>query len=430
DWFHQNKPLDTILDCSHTGVMTHTLHSAATPAALPPRRGFTHGSGFWVVAGAFLIAMAFSVVPTPLWTLYQARDSFSTFAITVAFAAYAVGVLASLFLAGHLSDRVGRRVILLPAIVLEVLAAVLFIVWNTLPGLIVDRVIAGLGIGMITATATAFIFELHSHARPEHGRTRSDIVSTAANLGGFAVGAVVSGILAQYVSQPLVTPFVVFIVLLALAAIGIAFVPETVTSSTGRAPYRPQRIRVPRAARGRYFAAAAIAFGGFSLFGLATSLAPAFVAGDLGVTSKAIGGLVVFLTFASAVGTQLLVRSAKLATQVTIGIIMMGLGLASLTIGVWSSSLALFIIGGILAGGGAGLLFKSGLLVGSGLAEPQFRGEALAGLFLFSYIGLVVPVLGVGTATLFVPLAITLLWFAVFMTAVVIAGGIAIIRGR
>jgi MFS family permease len=110
--------------------------------------------------------MAFSVVPTPLWTLYQARDAFSTFAITVAFAAYAVGVLVSLFLAGHLSDRVGRRVILLPAIVLEVIAAVLFIVWNTFAGLIVDRVIAGLGIGMITATATAFIFELHRHARP------------------------------------------------------------------------------------------------------------------------------------------------------------------------------------------------------------------------------------------------------------------------
>ncbi|MDQ1609026.1 MAG: hypothetical protein QOE16_1758, partial [Microbacteriaceae bacterium] len=248
--------------------MTHTLHAAATQAALPSRRGFTHSSGFWVVAGAFLVAMAFSVVPTPLWTLYQARDAFSTFAITVAFAAYAVGVLVSLFLAGHLSDRVGRRAILLPAIVLEVIAAVLFIVWNTLAGLIVDRVVAGLGIGMITATATAYIFELHSHARPEHGRARSDIVATAANLGGFAVGAVVSGILAQFVGQPLVTPFVVFIVLLILAAVGIAFVPETVKKPTELAPYRPQRIRVPRTARGRYFAATAIAFGGFSLFGL------------------------------------------------------------------------------------------------------------------------------------------------------------------
>jgi MFS family permease len=410
--------------------MTESLNTISTAnVAASSRRRFTHRTGFWVVAGAFLIAMAFSVVPTPLWTLYEARDVFSTFAITVAFAAYAVGVLVSLFLAGHLSDRVGRRTILLPAIVLEVVAAVLFIFWNTLAGLIVDRIVAGLGIGMITATATAFIFELHGRAHPQRDRTRSDIVSTAANLGGFALGSIVSGILAQFVGQPLVTPFVVFLVLLVFAAIGIAFVPETVAAPREHTPYRPQRIRVPQDARGKYFAAAAIAFGGFALFGLATSLAPAFVAGDLGVTSKAIGGLVVFLTFASAVATQLIIRSLKLTIQVTIGIITMVVGLAGLAAGVSSSSLVLFIVGGILAGGGAGVLFKTALLVGSRLAEPQYRGEALAGLFLFSYTGLIVPVLGIGIATLFIPLAITLVWFGALIAAVVIVGGIALIRG-
>lgn len=220
-----------------------------------------------------------------------------------------------------------------------------------------------------------------------------------------------------------------FLVLLVFAAIGIAFVPETVAAPREHTPYRPQRIRVPQNARGKYFAAAAIAFGGFALFGLATSLAPAFVAGDLGVTSKAIGGLVVFLTFASAVATQLIIRSLKLTIQVTIGIITMVVGLAGLAAGVSSSSLVLFIVGGILAGGGAGVLFKTALLVGSRLAEPQYRGEALAGLFLFSYTGLIVPVLGIGIATLFIPLAITLIWFGALIAAVVIVGGIALIRG-
>lgn len=398
--------------------------------ATPSRLRFTHRTGFWVVAFAFLIAMAFSVVPTPLWTLYQSRDAFSTFAITVAFASYAVGVLASLFLAGHLSDRVGRRTILLPAIVLELVAAVLFIVWNSLAGLIVDRVISGLGIGMISATATAYIFDLHRRAHPESDRTRSDVVSTAANLGGFALGAIVAGILAQFVGQPLVTPFVVFLVLLALAAIGVAFVPETVARPVERTAYRPQRIRVPRNARGSYFAAGAIAFGSFSFFALVTSVAPAFVAGDLGVASKAVGGLVVFLTFGSAVGTQLVIRSVALKTQVTIGIVTMVLGLASLAAGVSSSSLVPFIVGAVLAGGGAGVLFKNALLRGSGLAESQFRGEALAGLFVFGYAGLIVPVLGIGIATLFVPLSITMLVFAALTAAVVIVAGIAVIRGR
>ncbi|WP_426518239.1 MFS transporter [Diaminobutyricibacter sp. McL0618] len=410
--------------------MTQTLQQpAATGVGTPARRRITHGAGFWVVAGTFLVAMAFSVVPTPLWTLYQARDAFSTFAITLAFAAYAVGVLVSLFLVGHLSDRVGRRTILLPAIALELVAAVLFIVWNTLPGLIVARVVSGLGIGMITATATAFIFELHARAHPGSDRTRSDVVSTAANLGGLGLGAIVAGILAQFVAQPLVTPFVVFLVLLALAAVGVALVPETVAGSGERVAYRPQRIRVPRNARMRYFAAAVVAFGAFSFFALATALAPAFVAGDLKVASQAVGGLVVFLAFASAVGTQLVMRSVRQSVQVAIGVVMMVLGLVALTAGVWSASLALFIVGGVLAGGGAGVLFKTALLVGSKLAEPRFRGEALAGIFLISYAGLIVPVVGIGIATLFLPIATALLAFAALIALVVIIGGITVIRG-
>src|SRR4051812_44414901 len=102
--------------------------------AAPSRRGrgFSHAPSFWIVAGAFLVTMAFSLVPIPLWPLYQQRDGFDTFVITVVFAVYALGVVTSLLLAGRLSDRHGRRAILLPAILLEILSAVLFIVWNDL----------------------------------------------------------------------------------------------------------------------------------------------------------------------------------------------------------------------------------------------------------------------------------------------------------
>src|SRR3954470_6481634 len=95
--------------------------------SLPGRRGVGHGAAFWVAAATFLVVMAFNTVPTPLWSLYQQRDGFSTFAITLAFAAYAVGVIVSLFLAGHLGDTMGRRRILLPAIGLQIVSALLFL---------------------------------------------------------------------------------------------------------------------------------------------------------------------------------------------------------------------------------------------------------------------------------------------------------------
>src|SRR5579859_5137388 len=149
--------------------------------------------GFWVVAFAFATAMAFTTVPTPLWSLYAQRDRFSSLTLTIVFAVYAMAVALSLFLAGHLSDWYGRRRVLMPALALEILAGVVFVVWPALPGLLLARVLSGLGIGAVTATATAWLSELHG----ADGR-RSQIVAAGANLGGLGLGALISGALAEW----------------------------------------------------------------------------------------------------------------------------------------------------------------------------------------------------------------------------------------
>ena len=100
-----------------------------------PRR---HGAGLWAVAFAFLAVLAFSTVPTPLYAIYQARDGFSTFLITVIFAAYAVGVVLALFLAGHVSDWLGRKRALIPALLLSLFSAGLFLVTFLIAALVVN----------------------------------------------------------------------------------------------------------------------------------------------------------------------------------------------------------------------------------------------------------------------------------------------------
>ena len=94
-----------------------------------PRLAVAHGVGFWTVATAFAVVMAIGAVPTPLYVLYERSDHFSGLVVTVIFAAYAVGVVASLFLAGHVSDWLGRRRVMIPAIVSQAGAAALFAVW-------------------------------------------------------------------------------------------------------------------------------------------------------------------------------------------------------------------------------------------------------------------------------------------------------------
>jgi hypothetical protein len=409
-----------------------TAHPAllAPSDPVPPsaRRGVSHRAGFWIAAASFLVVMAYSTVPTPLWSLYQQRDGFSTFAITIAFAAYAVGVVISLFLAGHLGDTLGRRRLLLPAIGLEMGSAVIFLLWPALPGLIVARVISGMGVGMLTATITAHILDLHLASRPGSDLTRGQVVAAAANLGGFGVGALTSGVLARWVTAPLVTPYLVFLVLLALAFVGVALVPETAVRPAVRPAYRPQRVRVPGDARGRFFLAGGIAFSAFAVLGLFTSLAPVFVSGQLHVTSRATAGLVVFVAFVAAVLAQVVMRPLSLRTQIALGAFFLITGIAGLALVVMQvGPLGWFFVGGILSGAGAGPLFKAALTVAGSLAEPANRGEVLAGIFLTGYVGLTLPVVGIGVATLSVSLTAALAGFSAVIIAITLATSIPLL---
>lgn len=405
--------------------MTNPATTLTRPeAAARPLLGA--GRGFWVIAFAFLVAMAFSTVPTPLYVLYQQRDHFSSFVVTVLFAAYAVGVVLSLFLAGHVSDWVGRRRVIVPALLLQAASAVLFLIATTVPELFIARLLSGVGVGMITATATAYLAELHTSHRPSAGLGRAELVATAANLGGLGVGTLISGILAQYVTGPLTTSYAVFLVLLLVSAAAVAFVPETVAVESRT--YHPQRVSVPELARARYFAAGAAAFASFATLGLFTSLAPAFVANTLHLPSRALAGAVAFLVFGAAASTQILFRRTRTRHQLAIGIGLMSAGLAVVTAGLFTTSLPLFLVGGVAAGAGMGVLFKGSISTVAALASPTSRGEALAGLFLAGYLGLAVPVLLLGIATQYVAPQYAVLGFSAMVLVVSTAAGRRLFR--
>ncbi|MEA2443481.1 MAG: hypothetical protein QOJ12_773 [Thermoleophilales bacterium] len=380
----------------------------------PPRR---HGAGLWAVAFAFLTVLAFSSAPTPLYAIYQARDGFSTFMITVIFAAYAVGVVVALFFAGHVSDWLGRRRALVPAILLSLASAIVFLLWRDLPGLLVGRVLNGLSVGIVTATATAYLAELHLGERPGAPPRRAQVLATTANLGGIALGPLVAGVLAQTVDAPLTVPFVLFGALLAVAAIAVALAPETVTPPQARPAYRPQRVAVPADARGRFFGAAAAGFVSFAAFGLFTSLAPSFLAGTLGQTSHALAGVPAFTAFTAGVAAQLVTAAWDVRRLLATGMAALSAGILLVVVATWDPSLALFLTGGLIAGAGAGLMFKGGMVTASGLATPERRAEVVAGFFLAGYVGISVPILGLGILGQFIQPKVALLAFAALLLA-------------
>jgi MFS family permease len=390
-----------------------TLPSRREPRIHAGRR-IEHEAGFWAAAFAFCAVLAYNAVPAPLYSIYQQRDGFSSLMLTVIFSVYAVGVVLSLFTAGHLSDSHGRRRPFAVSLVLCIASGVVFLLWRDLPGLLVGRFVGGLGVGAVTATATAWLGELHAAARPDASPRRAQVVSTAANLGGIGVGPLVAGILAQWVADPLTIPYLVAIGAMLAGLVGILFSPETQLPVVPRPAYRPQRISVPGDALGRYLAAAVGAAMAFAVFGLFTSLAPAFLAGPLNHPSHALAGATAFAVFAAAVVSQSLLTRQSARTVMAGGIAVMITGMAVLVISVWLStpSLDLFLLGGVITGAGAGALFKGVVTTIVAVSAPERRAEALAGMFLAGYVGLTVPVVALGIMTQSLTLKLSLLIFA------------------
>lgn len=389
-----------------------------------------HHLGFWSVAFAFLVVMAFSTAPSPLYGLYQERDGFSALLITVIYATYAIGVVTSLVLAGHLSDGLGRRRVLVPAIAVSVVSAVMFLLWRDVPGLIAARIVNGLSVGVVAATATAYLSELHALGRPHDTPDRAQVIATAVNLGGLGLGAMVSGALAQWVGSPLTVPYVVFLVLLAVAVGVVALAPETRRRPNPLPAYHPQRVAVPAESRGTFAASAAAAVVGFGALGLFTGLASTFLVGTLGHPSHALTGLAILLMFWTGVVAQSATAAWPLRHVLALGIALMVLGLTLTVIAAWlaTPSLGLFLAGGAVTGAGAGTVFKGAIGTVIAIAPPATRAEALAGLFLAGYVGLSFPVVGAGIALQYLSARATLLIFGLVVGAAILAAAPRLLR--
>lgn len=385
-------------------------------------------AGFWIVAAVFAATMAYSTVPTPLYPLYEQSDGFPVSLVTVIYSAYAVGVIVSLYLFGHISDWFGRRPMILIAVAISLVSGVMFLAWPETAGLVAARLVNGVSIGIMSATATAYLGEVRAVAAPTEKPAFATSVAGAANLGGLALGSLIGGAMAEVLPDPLVLPHVLFLVLLTVALVAVAAVPETVARPAKAPRYRPQKLSVPRADRSIFLVAAFGAFAGFAVFGLFSSLIPTFLGGEFEDRDHLLAGISVFAIFgASAVG-QLALAGARLRTQLTVAVLACSVGLVGVATGAILVQIALFLGGGVIAGLGVGLLFRGAIGTSLAIAEPGHSAETVALLFLIAYLGPVIPVLAVGAGLSFAPPLAVLLVFVVLVLAATVSAGLIMRR--
>ena len=388
----------------------------STTAVTRPATSSRHLTGFWFVAVAFLTLMAFGTVPTPLWPIYQVRDHFGATTVTVAFAVMVVGAAASFRLLGHLSDRLGRRRVILPALLTGILSAAVLATWPQLPGLLVGRVLTGVAVGLMASTATAYLTDLHREARPDQaGSAFPALVATASNLGGLALGPLVAGALAQWAPAPVHTSYVVFGVLMVVLLLLVLSSPETVDTELADDD-RPLRFAVRDGQLGAFASAAALGFFAFAVMGLFSSLGAIIVRGQLGIMSYFVAGLAPFVAFAASAVAQLAVGRIAPATVLLIGTVLFPAGLALTAVSLYRPALWLVLTAAALAGAGAGLLFKSAVAGTVVAAVPASRAGVLAAFFVIAYVGMGVPSIAFSLVIRHLALRPSMIGFAVVLS--------------
>ena len=303
-------------------------------------------ASLWFLAVTLLSFLAASTAPTPLYHLYQEQMQFSAATLTLIFGVYALSLLVALLTVGSLSDYLGRKPVIFTAVVLNILAMLLFIHADSVTWLISARVLQGFATGMATAVLGATLLDTD--------RERGPLVNSVAPLTGMAIGGLGCGVLAEFAPAPLHLTYWLLLALFVMQALYVWRLPESVSRQAGVwASLRPT-LHVPLQARSTLWRVLPLNTALWALGGFYASLAPSLVRTATGSTSNMIGGATVAaLTLTGALMIYRM-RNRPAGKSLLLGAIMMPAGVVMILLGVHSASLLLFFLGTLVAGCGFG----------------------------------------------------------------------------
>ena len=382
---------------------------------------------FWLVGAALGVFLFAASAPSPLYVVYQAEFAFSGITLTSVFAVYVVALLATLLFTGSLSDAVGRRPVLIGAMLVEIAAMALFVVARDVTWLFAARIVQGVATGAATGALSASLIDLGPARNPSLGPLVSSVVPGA----GLAVGALGTGLLVQYAPAPTQLVFFLLVGALTLAVLGTLAMREPLANpSRGSAPLRP-RVGVPREARGRFAAAAPSLVATWALGGLYLSLGPSVAVGILPLASHFVGGLVIFALAGAGAVTAVLLRSWTPRRLMLVGALALVLGVGVTLLALSMRSTPIFFAGTVVSGVGFGAAFLGAFRTVTAVATPDQRAGLIAAVYIVSYLAFSLPAVAAGIAFTFVGLPTTSVVYGAGIAVLAAAAGIATLaQGR
>ncbi|MFF6999964.1 MFS transporter [Streptomyces sp. NPDC008313] len=343
-----------------------------------------------VLASVSAVFLATSSAPTPLYGVYATSWGLSAAQTSLVFGAYAFALLSALLVLGRFSEHVGRRTVIRHALLVQVVAMLVFAAAEGVTALLVGRVLQGLSTGAGLAAVGAAL--LDTDADTGLGR----VVNAAAPPVGSAIGALASGLLVAYAPLPTRLIYLLLAVVLLIQIAALALVSETAPRTPGVLSSLRPGLRAPQRVRAPLGAAIPVLFAVWAVSGLFGAFGPDLTEHLTGSSSPVLATLPFVIVGAVAPVTAFCTTALRARSALAYGItgLLSAVALTGLSL-VWGQAW-LLLVGASLAGGGFGVGFRGGMdLVLPAVGEAD-RAGTLALLYTASYMGFGVPAIVAG----------------------------------
>ncbi|WP_144998498.1 MFS transporter [Kocuria marina] len=352
----------------------------------------------WMRVSSALLAVAWGGNEfTPLLVMYRTVEGYEQVAVDMLLAAYVLGIVPALLIGGPLSDRHGRRALMIPAPILAMVGSILLAMGaGSLVLLFVGRVFSGLALGLGMAVGTSWIKELSDRPYEEHpervsGARRASLSLTA----GFALGAVIAATLAQFAPLQTVLPYVINLLICLPAVLLVAGAPETRYASAPHGSLLSD-LKIPATRQHRFwFVVAPSAPWVFGCAASSYAILPALMADVVGPDyGIAFSGLMCLVGLGCGFFIQPLGRHLDRDGSIrSLAVGMVAVILGMLTGVAAASTLNILVVlaaSGVL-GCGYGLVLVSGLQEVQRIARPDDLAGLTAVFYSLTYVGFFVP---------------------------------------